>query len=158
MASQAVIDDIAAKEAASKQQSREFLTEIIIDDVAQKAAITRNAMARGYAMDPAPYSRPYPGSSVSKQVIQAGSGVSGLLGPLLASLGTAGAILGGTALLQAGRAPTPQVSQDHTQTSEVKPIDLQVKWWYEGEELKSEVIELTPEEAARLKKEKDAQK
>lgn len=154
MPSQETLDAIALKDAESKRQSREFLSEVLIDDYAQKAAIGRVAMATGYAQDPGPYSRPYPGSSVTKQVIQ-GSGLAGLLGPALATLATAGTVLGGMAYFRPHAAPTAVTQSNDV---EVKPIDLKVKWWYEGDQLKSEVTELTPEEAEKLKQEKESQK
>lgn len=79
------------------QQTREFLHDIVVDDVAQKMAVGRAVFAAGYGIDPRPYSRPFPGtqshvtmaSSSPKQANGKG-GLSGIATAAIGALGGAG--------------------------------------------------------------------
>ena len=163
-----------AAEAESRRQSREFIHDVFIDDYAQKAALARAATAKGLGMEPSPYSRPYPGSTVSKQVIH----VSNKWMPVIASVATAGALLGGIALLnprpahsqapvqkapgdsegsgknEAGpdRVPDRVGDQDGAVGQDaLAPLDLRIKWWYEGGQVHTDVSPLKPGEAKEPK-------
>ena len=83
------------------EQSKAHLHDVWLDDFAQKAHIMRTATALGYGLDPAQYSRPFPGTQTSSSLeVKRTSGVGKLLGGAL--LGLAGAGVLGTGLAAAG--------------------------------------------------------
>lgn len=87
-----------------------MLHDIFIDDYAQKCAIQREAHAINLGLNPYPYARPFPGSSVQVQLPQPTTAAPSKLLPIaagaLAATGVLGP-LGGLLLALLSQQPTP---------------------------------------------------
>ena len=100
--------DHPAKMSSVREQTLAHLHDIWLDDIAKQKHILRAAQAKGYALEPNDFTRPFPGSSTTVNMNQSGGGtLAKLLGPLLMMAGGTGATLGGLFLMNQQRQPTP---------------------------------------------------
>jgi len=129
----------------TKAQTRQYLYDLHVDDVSQKQHILRAAMASGYGLDAASFTRPFPGSTTITNVTkEAKSPLAAIAGGGLAALLTGGAIAAAGALWPESTGPS--VAQPAAAATE--PAELRVKWWIEDDETGGSVEQLPAEQTA----------